>query len=109
MSRPAPELRLYATEAAARRAGTELCGDLSHHVIYHLYRVLPVGEKPVYLLSKGQQLLKAERTWIAERQAMVTKLGRYQTGISYMPVQRNMIRQKRNQAEHQDSVPEQTG
>lgn len=95
MSRPAPELLLYATEAAARKAGTGFCSDLKHHMILQLYQVLPAGEKkPTYLLGRGHQLLKAERDWIAENQAAVTKLGRFQTGISYMPLQRNMVRQR---------------
>jgi len=41
----------------------------------------------------------AEKRWAEERQATVTKLGRFAAGGSFMPLQTNMLRKKKPQPE----------
>lgn len=58
-----------------------------------LYAVTVLGSaKLTYLLSASARLTVAERRWVAEQSASVTKLGRFQPGIGYLPIQRNMVR-----------------
>lgn len=93
-STPAP-LRLYPTEAAAKKAGLQLCSFSGERLATILYALLPAGEKkPTYLLSSSYRLTVAEQRWVTEQQATVTKLGRFHAGGSFMPLQTNMLRKK---------------
>jgi hypothetical protein len=88
-------LRLYATEAAAKKAGLELSGIRGERLSTTLYALLPAEQKkPTYLLSSSARLTVPERHWVTEHQATVTKLGRFSVGLGYMPLQRNMVRVK---------------
>lgn len=91
-STPDP-LRLYPTEAAARKAGLALADLRGERLATVLYALLPEGEKkPTYLLSRSYRLTVAERRWVAEHAASVTKLGRFLVGGSYLPLQTRMVR-----------------
>ena len=93
-STPAP-LRLYPTEAAAKKAGLQLCSFSGERLATILYALLPAGDKkPTYLLSSTYRLTVAEQRWVAEHQAAVSKLGRFHSGGSFMPLQTNMLRKK---------------
>ena len=93
-STPAP-LRLFSTEAAAKKAGLQLCSFSGERLATTLYALLPAGEKkPTYLLSSTHRLTVAEQRWVTEYQATVTKLGRFHAGGSFMPLQTNMLRKK---------------
>ncbi|GGR10902.1 hypothetical protein [Deinococcus ruber] len=88
-------LRLYLTEASAKKAGPQLCSFSGERLATTLYALLPSGEKkPTYLLSSTYRLTVAEQRWVAEHQATVTKLGRFPAGGSFMPLQTNMLRTK---------------
>ncbi|ULH17694.1 hypothetical protein MF271_19995 (plasmid) [Deinococcus sp. KNUC1210] len=90
-----PPLRLYPTEAAAKKAGLALSDFRGERLATVLYALLPEGaSKPVYLLSSTYRLTVAEQRWVAEHQAQVTKLGRFPVGGSFMPLQTRMVRRK---------------
>lgn len=92
---PAP-LRLYPTESAAKKAGLQLADFSGARLSTMLYALLPAGEKkPTYLLSSTYRLTVAEKRWVEEHHATVTKLGRFLAGGSYMPLQTNMLRKKK--------------
>ena len=89
-------LRLYPTEAAAKKAGLKLADFSGDRLGTVLYALLPAGEKkPTYLLSSTFRLTVAEKRWADEHQATVTKLGRFHVGGSFMPLQTNMLRTKK--------------
>ena len=89
-------LRLYPTEAAAKKAGLKLADFSGERLATVLYALLPAGEKkPTYLLSSTYRLTVAEKHWVEVRQATVTKLGRFHAGGNYMPLQTNMLRNRR--------------
>ena len=91
-----PPLRLYPTEAAAKKAGLKLADFSGDRLGTILYALLPAGEKkPMYLLSSTYRLTVAEKRWAEEHQATVTKLGRFHVGGSFMPLQINMLRTKK--------------
>ena len=93
---PEQALRLYPTEAAAKKAGLQLASFDGPRLGTILYSLLPAGEKkPTYLLSSTYRLTVAEKRWAEERQATVTKLGRFAAGGSFMPLQTNMLRTKK--------------
>lgn len=92
---PAP-LRLFATEALARKAGLQLADIRGERLSTVLYALLPTGEtKPTYLLSSAYRLTVAEQRWAEEHQATVQKLGRFRVGGGYMPLQTNMLRARK--------------
>lgn len=89
-------LRLYPTEAAARKAGLKLADFSGERLATTLYALLPVGEKKaIYLLSSTYRLTVAEKRWAEEHQATVTKMGRFPAGGNYMPLQTNMLRKRK--------------
>jgi len=89
-------LRLYPTEAAARKAGLKLADFSGERLATTLCALLPTGEKkPTYLLSSTYRLTVAEKRWVQEHQAIVTKLGRFPIGGNYMPLQTNILRKKK--------------
>ena len=97
---PAP-LRLYPTEAAAKKAGLALADLRGERLSMVLYALLPEGQKkPTYLLSSTYRLTIAERRWVEEHQATVTKLGSFHPGRSFAPLQTNMVRQQKPASEH---------
>ena len=54
-SMPVP-LRLFPAEAAAKKAGLQLCSFSGERLATTLYALLPAGEKkPTYLLSSTQK------------------------------------------------------
>ena len=94
-SLPVP-LRLFPTEASARKAGLELADLRGERLATVLYAVLPAGEKkPTYLLSSSYRLTVPERRWVEEQQASVTKLGRFHVGAGFLPLQTSMARTKK--------------
>ena len=100
-STPVP-LRLYPTEAAAKKAGLALADFHGERLSTTLYALLPEGEKkPTYLLSSGSRLTVAEQRWVAEHAAVVTKLGRFHPGRNFSPLQTSMVRTRRPVAEHE--------
>jgi len=93
MVKPPLPLRLYPTEAAAKKAGLYLSDFSGARLCTTLYALLPAGEKkPTYLLSSTYRLTVAEKRWAEEHQATVTKLGRFPAGGNFMPLQTNMLR-----------------
>ena len=73
----------------------QLCSFGGERLATTLYALLPAGEKkPTYLLSGSHRLTVAEQRWVAEHQAAVTKLGRFHSGGSFIPLQTNMLRKK---------------
>ena len=93
-STPVP-LRLYPTEVAAKKAGLALADLRGERLSTVLYALLPAGEKkPTYMLSSAYRLTVAERRWIEEHQATVTKLGSFHPGRSFAPLQTNMVRRQ---------------
>lgn len=91
-STPAP-LRLFPTEALAKKAGLQLADLRGERLPTVLYALLPAGEaKPVFLLSSAYRLTVAEQRWVDEHQATVTRLGRFRVGLCYIPIQTNMSR-----------------
>ncbi|MGY2897072.1 hypothetical protein [Deinococcus sp. UYEF24] len=96
MSDTPPPLRLYLTEAAAKKAGLALSDFREERLATVLYALLPAGErKATYLLSSTYRLTVAEQRWVTEHEATVTKLGRFPAGGSFMPLQTRMVRIKK--------------
>lgn len=91
-----PPLRLFPTEAAAKKAGLALADFRGERLSTVLYALLPAGEKkPTYLLSSSIRLTVAEKRWVEEHRATVTKLGSFHPGRNFAPLQTNMTRQKK--------------
>jgi hypothetical protein len=100
-STPSP-LRLYQTEAAAKKAGLALADFRGERLSTVLYALLPEGEeKPTYLLSSAYRLTVAEKRWVEEHAATVTKLGTFHPGRNFAPLQTRMVRQQKPAVEHQ--------
>ena len=94
-STPVP-LRLYPTEAAAKKAGLALADFRSERLSTVLYALLPKDEKkPTYLLSSSIWLTVAEKRWMEEHHATVIKLGSFHSGRSFSPLQTNMVRRQK--------------
>jgi hypothetical protein len=94
-STPVP-LRLYPSEAAAKKAGLALADLRGERLSTVLYALLPAGEKkPTYLLSSSYRLTVAEQRWVEEHQASVTKLGSFHPGRSFAPLQTRMVRNQK--------------
>jgi len=94
-STPSP-LRLYPTEAAAKKAGLALADFRGERLSTVLYALLPEGEKKAtYLLSNSIRLTVAEKRWVEEHRATVTKLGTFHPGRNFAPLQTNMVRRKK--------------
>ena len=63
---------------------------------------LPEGEKkPTYLLSSAYRLTVAEKRWVEEHRATVTKLGTFHPGRNFAPLQTRMVRQQKPAGEQQ--------
>ena len=91
-----PPLRLYPTEAAARKAGIALADFHGERLSTVLYALLPEGEKkPTYLLSSTYRLTVSEKRWVEEHRATVTKLGTFHPGRNFAPLQTNMVRKQK--------------
>lgn len=96
MPSTSPPLRLFLTEAAARKAGLALADFRGERLSMVLYALLPEGEKkPTYLLSNSIRLTVAEKRWVEEHQATVTKLGTFHPGRNFAPLQMNMVRRQK--------------
>jgi len=94
-STPSP-LRLYPTEAAAKKAGLALADLRGERLATVLYALLLEGEKkPTFLLSSSRRLTVAEKRWVDEHQATVTKLGSFHPGRNFAPLQTNMVRKQK--------------
>ena len=94
-STPSP-LRLYPTEVAAKKAGLALADFRGERLSTVLYALCPEGEKkPTYLLSSAYRMTVAEKRWVEERQATVTKLGTFHPGRNFAPLQTNMVRKQK--------------
>jgi len=91
-----PILRLYSTEAAAKKAGLALADFRGERLTLVLYALLPEGEKPIYFLSSSIRLTLAEKRWVEEHQATVTKLGTFYPGRNFAPLQTNMVRKQKS-------------
>ena len=88
-------LRLYPTEAAARKAGLILADFHGERLSTVLYALLPAGEKKAtFLLSSSIRLTVAEKRWVEEHWATVTKLGAFRPGRNFAPLQTNMVRKR---------------
>ena len=88
-------LRLFPTEASAKKAGQHLCSFEGGRDATTLYALLPESEKkPTYLLSTTYRLTVAEQRWISEHEATLTKLGRFPVGSNFIPLQTSMIRRR---------------
>jgi hypothetical protein len=99
MSDTLKTLRLYPTEAAAKKAGLELSSFRGERLATILYKLVTEGErKATYLLSSTYRLTVAEQRWVAEHNAVVTKMGRFPAGGSFMPLQTHMVRAKKSDA-----------
>ena len=95
-STPSP-LRLYPTEAAAKKAGLALADYRGERLTTVLYALLPEDEKkPTYLLGSSIRLTVAEKRWVEEHQATVTKLGTFYPGRNFAPLQTNMVRKQKH-------------
>ena len=89
-------LRLYPTEAAAKKAGLQLADFSGERLTTVLYALLPEGEKKAtFLLSSSYRMTVAEKRWAEEHHATVNKLGRFHAGGSFIPLQTNMLREKK--------------
>ena len=94
-STPSP-LRLYPTEAAAKKAGLALADLRGERLSTVLYALLPEGEKkPTFLLSSSIRLTVPEKRWVEENRATVTKLGSFHPGRNFAPLQTNMVRKQK--------------
>jgi hypothetical protein len=88
----AEELRLFTTEAAAKKAGLRLASYVGERLTTTLYALLPADEKkPTFLLSRAYRLTVAEQRWVTDHAATVTKLGRFRSGGTYLPLQQSMV------------------
>ena len=86
-------LRLYPTEAAAKKAGLALADLRGERLSTVLYALLPKGDtKPTYLLSSSIRLTVTEKRWVEEHRASVTKLGSFHPGRNFAPLQLSMVR-----------------
>ena len=95
LSAPSP-LRLFPTEAAAKKAGLTLADFRGERLSTVLYALLPEDEKkPTYLLSSSSRLTVAEKRWVEEHQATVTRLGGFHPGRNFAPLQTNMVRKQK--------------
>ena len=95
-------LRLYPTEAAAKKAGLALADFRGERLSTVLYALLPEGEKkPTYLLSSAYRLTVGEKRWVEEHAATVTKLGTFHPGRNFAPLQTRMVRQQKPAVEQQ--------
>jgi len=98
MSISPPLRRLYPTEIAANKAGLKLADFSGERLATTLYAFLPAGEKKLtYLLSSTYRLTVAEKRWVEEHQATVTKLGQFPAEGNYMPLQTNTLRKKKTE------------
>ena len=89
-------LRLYPTEAAAKKAGLALADFRGERISTVLYALLPEGEKKAtYLLSTSIRLTVPEKSWVEEHRATVTKLGSFHPGRNFAPLQTNMVRKQK--------------
>ena len=89
-------LHLYPTEAAAKKAGLTLADLRGERLSTVLYALLPEGEKkPIFLLSSSSRLTVAEKRWVEEHRATVTKLGTFRPGWNFAPLQTNMVRKRK--------------
>ena len=94
-STPTP-LRLYPTEAAAKKAGLALADLRGERLSTVLYALLPESEKkPTFLLSSSIRLTVAEKRWVEEHRATVTKLGSFHPGRNFSPLQTSMVRKQK--------------
>ena len=60
-------LRLYSTEAAAKKAGLALADLRGERLSTVLYALLPEGEKkPTFLLGRFIRLTVPEKRWVEE-------------------------------------------
>ncbi|MGY2897265.1 hypothetical protein [Deinococcus sp. UYEF24] len=92
---PAP-LRLFSTEAAAKKAGLALADFRGERLSTVLYALLPADEKkPTYLLSSAYRLMVAEKRWVEKHRATVTKLGSFHPGRNFAPLQTSMVRKQK--------------
>ena len=102
MPSTSPPLRLYPTEAAAKKAGLALADFRGERLSTVLHALLPESEKkPVYLLSSAYRLTVAEKRWVEEHQATVTKLGTFHPGRNFAPLQTRMVRHQKPAVEQQ--------
>lgn len=93
MSSTSSPLRLFPTEASARKAGLHLADLRGERLSTVLYALLPEGEKKAtYLLSSSYRLTVPERRWAEEHRASITKLGRFPLGAGFLPLQTRMVR-----------------
>ena len=94
-STPSP-LRLFPTEAAAKKAGLALADFRGARLSTVMYPLLPEDEKkPVYLLSSSLRMTVAEKRWVEEHHATVTRLDSFHPGRNFAPLQTNMVRKKK--------------
>ena len=94
-STPSP-LRLYPTETAAKKAGLALADFFGERLATVLYALLPEGEKkPTFLLSSSFRLKVAEKRWVEEHRATVTKLGTFFPGRNFAPLQTKVVRRQK--------------
>jgi hypothetical protein len=90
------ELRLFTTEAAAKKAGLRLASYEGERLTTTLYALLPAeAKKPTYLLSRAYRLTVAEQRWVTDHAATVSKLGRFRSGGIHIPLQKTMVRTPR--------------
>ena len=88
-------LHLYPTETAAKKAGLALADLRGERLSTVLYLLLPEDEKPIYLLSSSSRLTVAEKRWVEDHRANVTKLGSFHSGRNFAPLQTNMVRKQK--------------
>jgi hypothetical protein len=93
------ELRLFPTESAAKKAGLQLASPEGGRLHVTLYALLPAGQKkPCYLLSTTQRPAVAELRWASDQGASLTKVGRFLSGGSFLPLQTSMRRTRSSEA-----------
>ena len=90
MTEPAVLPNIYASEAAAKKAGHAQVSKI--HVSAFLYRLQSTQGKPSYLVSTGSKLRVSERSWAEAHSMTVTKLGRFHPNGCYFGIQKNMDR-----------------
>ena len=91
-----PTLRLYPTGAVTKKIGLALADFCGEHLTLVLYALLPEGEKATYLLRRSTRLEVAEKRWVEEHRATVTKLGTFYPGRNFAPLQTNMVRKQKS-------------